>query len=139
MKSISRKLSALVKQSKLPYTDSFYEIIDSKNGEDENFHEIAEKIENYLTGNHLVIDYFNNQSIPYALKINFICTDCNAVISSTVNQVSIDNIEEMIRRTLTTKNGTVTAVNIDFFIYAPEISNNFIEDQYCFSILFIMV
>lgn len=134
MKSISRKLSALVKQSKLPYSDSFYEIIDSKNGEDDNFDEIAEKIGNYLAGT-----YLDRHDIPYALKINFICTDCNTVISSAVNQVSMDNIEEMIRRTLTTKNGTVTAVNIDFFVCSTEIPDNFIEEQYYFSILFIMV
>lgn len=134
MKSISRKLSALVKQSKLPYSDSFYEIIDSKNDENDNFAEIAEKIKNYLSDS-----YLNQHDIPYALKINFICTDCNAIVSSAVNQISMDNIEEMIRRTLTTNNGTVTAVNIDFFVCCPEKPDNFIEEQYFFSILFIMV
>lgn len=134
MKSINRKLSHLVKQSKLPYTDNFCEIIDSTNCEDDNFAEITEKIRNYLTGSHL-----DRHDVPYALKINFICTDCNTVISSAVSQVSMDNIEEMIRRTLTTKNGTVTAVNIDFFVCSTEIPDNFIEEQYYFSILFIMV
>ena len=139
MKSISRKLSALAKHSELPYTDRFYEVLNSSNGEDDNFVEIAERIEHYLAGSHLITNYLNLHSIPYALKINFICTDCNAVISSAVNQISIDNIGEMLKRTLTTKNGTVTAFNIDFFIYSPENIDNFIEDQYCFSILFIMV
>lgn len=129
MKSISRKLSALVKHSNLPYTDSFYEVIDSNKSESCCFAEISEKITNYLVGS----------DIPYALKINFICTDCTSVISSIVSEISIKNIEEMIRRTLHTKNGTVTAVNIDFFEYSAEIPDNFIKDQYYFSILFIMV
>lgn len=129
MKSISRKLSALVKQSELPYTARSCEIIDSSKDSASIFEAITDRI-----GEDIFV-----YNINYALKINFICTDYNSVISSTVSQVSIENMEEMLRRTLTTNNDTITAFNIDVFEYSPDMSDNFVEQQYAFTVLFIII
>ncbi|MBR4110255.1 MAG: hypothetical protein IKK43_00995 [Clostridia bacterium] len=126
MKSISRKLSNLVSQSELPYTARSCVILDSNKDTACIFEAVAERI-----GEDIFVTNIN-----YALKVNFICTDCSSVISSTVHQVSFENIEEMLRRTLT---GNVTAFNIDVFEYSPDLTDNFIEQQYAFSLLFIMV
>lgn len=125
MKSISRKLSNLVSQSELPYTARACVILNSDKNDSCIFETVADRI-----GEDIFVTNIN-----YALKINFICTDCCSVISSTVNQISFENIEEMLRRTLT---GNVTAFNIDVFEYSPDLANNFIEQQYAFSLLFIM-
>ena len=129
MKSINRKLSTLIKTSELPYTNRIYATLNSAQSENNNFKRMIQQIkENALFC-----------PIDYALRIHFICTDCNSVISSHVNQVSINNLEEILRRTLTTNNGTVTAINIDFFEHIADLTNNFVEELYGFSLLFLVI
>ncbi len=128
MKNFSRNLSNFVRRTEHPYTDRIYKILHNRDGDEYNMNYIIDELIEHLTDNTC-----------YSLKIDFTFSDCDTMISTVVNRVSIDTFRDVLTRMIKFDIENFTAINIDFYKCPEKETNNFVEEKYLGSFMFIVV
>lgn len=127
MKCVSRKLSNLIRLTEQPYTDRIYKILHKEKSDEFNKNYIINTLAEPLIDNRL-----------YSLKIDFAFSNCDTVLSTVVNQVSVRTFDEIMSRMIRSNIEHLEAINIDFYKCENPKVSNFTEDKYLGSFMFIV-